>query len=199
MADFRLPELLDKWQKSVCSINNWKYSSFLFGFQCSKDCGFGEKTRDVYCTDTDNNRVNSSLCDRSKMPKNRRRCSEFPCPFMWNTSPWSEVIDRVTTTYVYIQKNSIQYNLRFYKLYRNAGKTAFSKIKIDVFSFLVDSLLWPLLHKFYCVLFRLSINTCTNKQVFVKLSLNSTGKFRPGITFLYQWCLLFIYTCNNNG
>ncbi|KAL4226991.1 A disintegrin and metalloproteinase with thrombospondin motifs 9 [Mactra antiquata] len=58
--------------------------------ECSKDCGFGYKTRDVTCTDVSNKIVNSSLCSINNKPKARRRCSEFPCPFMWNTSPWSE-------------------------------------------------------------------------------------------------------------
>ena len=60
-------------------------------FQCTKDCGFGQKFRDVTCEDVDHNVVNDSLCEQDEKPKVKRRCSEFPCPFMWNTSPWSEV------------------------------------------------------------------------------------------------------------
>ena len=59
--------------------------------QCSRDCGFGYKTREVNCVNTKLQEVDVGLCNATRRPKDRRRCSEFPCPFMWNTSPWSEV------------------------------------------------------------------------------------------------------------
>lgn len=35
--------------------------------------------------------VSYHLCDEKKKPKIRRRCSEFPCPYIWSTGPWSQV------------------------------------------------------------------------------------------------------------
>ncbi|XP_052259939.1 A disintegrin and metalloproteinase with thrombospondin motifs 9-like [Dreissena polymorpha] len=81
------PKAEKKCNQRPCSDYMWKAMEWS---NCTKDCGFGMKTREVICTNIENEPVNSSLCDVEKRPKDRRRCSEFPCPFMWNTSPWSE-------------------------------------------------------------------------------------------------------------
>ncbi|XP_060563969.1 A disintegrin and metalloproteinase with thrombospondin motifs 9-like isoform X2 [Ruditapes philippinarum] len=70
-----------------CSEFMWRTGDWS---ECSRDCGFGTKIRDVICADASDKTVNSTLCMSKKKPKSKRRCSEFPCPFMWNTSPWSE-------------------------------------------------------------------------------------------------------------
>lgn len=59
--------------------------------QCSQTCGFGTKSREVYCVDRRGHRVDATFCGQLHKPKSRRRCNEFPCPYIWNTSPWSEV------------------------------------------------------------------------------------------------------------
>ena len=58
--------------------------------QCTKTCGFGRKHRQLKCVDMYGSRVSSHLCDSEHKPKTKRRCSEFPCPSIWNTGPWSE-------------------------------------------------------------------------------------------------------------
>ena len=59
--------------------------------QCSKTCGFGRKHRPVTCHNRQGVEVSSHLCDVQTKPKTRRRCAEFPCPYIWNTGPWSPV------------------------------------------------------------------------------------------------------------
>lgn len=81
------PRVERKCDDGMCSAYMWNTGQWL---NCTKDCGFGFKKREVFCSDTSNNKVNVSLCDPEKQPKGKRRCSEFPCPFFWNTSPWSE-------------------------------------------------------------------------------------------------------------
>ncbi|XP_021356963.1 A disintegrin and metalloproteinase with thrombospondin motifs 9-like [Mizuhopecten yessoensis] len=58
--------------------------------ECSKKCGFGSKTRTVSCVNLDSEEVEDWNCGGEKRPKPKRRCNEFPCPFIWNTSPWTE-------------------------------------------------------------------------------------------------------------
>lgn len=64
-------------------------------FQCSQTCGFGTKDRQVYCVDRRGQRVDPQYCAQQHRPKPRRRCNEFPCPYIWNTSPWSEVRESI--------------------------------------------------------------------------------------------------------
>ena len=67
-------------------------------FQCSKTCGFGRKHRPVTCRNRQGVEVSSHLCDVQTKPKTRRRCAEFPCPYIWNTGPWSPVSRGPLTT-----------------------------------------------------------------------------------------------------
>ncbi|GFN84332.1 A disintegrin and metalloproteinase with thrombospondin motifs 9 [Plakobranchus ocellatus] len=73
--------------RNDCSLYVWKKGSWS---ECSRTCGFGRKHRSVTCVDRSNVHVSSHLCDNNKRPKIKRRCSEFPCPYIWNTGPWSE-------------------------------------------------------------------------------------------------------------
>ncbi|KAH9492125.1 A disintegrin and metalloproteinase with thrombospondin motifs 9 [Bulinus truncatus] len=70
-----------------CSSYKWQVGAWS---ECSKSCGFGRKHRSSMCLDVKGNRVSSHLCDDDSKPKVTRRCSEFPCPFMWTTGQWSE-------------------------------------------------------------------------------------------------------------
>ncbi|XP_052779988.1 A disintegrin and metalloproteinase with thrombospondin motifs 9-like [Mya arenaria] len=81
------PRSEKKCNQRPCSNYMWKTKKWS---NCSRECGFGMKTREVYCSDLEDKSVNVSRCVPEKRPKDRRRCSEFPCPFMWNTSPWTE-------------------------------------------------------------------------------------------------------------
>lgn len=47
------------------------------------------KTRRVKCVRRDGYHVPDNRCNIDKKPKVKRRCSEFPCPYIWNTSPWT--------------------------------------------------------------------------------------------------------------
>ncbi|XP_059166444.1 A disintegrin and metalloproteinase with thrombospondin motifs 9-like [Physella acuta] len=70
-----------------CPLFKWVPAAWS---ECSKTCGFGRKHRSVTCVDMNSTRVSSHLCDNEGKPKVMRRCNEFPCPYMWNTGPWSE-------------------------------------------------------------------------------------------------------------
>ncbi|XP_046582334.1 A disintegrin and metalloproteinase with thrombospondin motifs 9-like [Haliotis rubra] len=81
------PQTTIKCHRKTCLKFKWKPGIWS---ECSKTCGFGRKERSVTCTDRLGTAVSSHLCDNDRKPKVRRRCSEFPCPFIWNTGPWSE-------------------------------------------------------------------------------------------------------------
>ncbi|KAK3786425.1 hypothetical protein RRG08_011741 [Elysia crispata] len=74
-------------KRRECTLYNWQKGLWS---QCSHTCGFGKKHRSVTCVDQSGSRVSSHLCDTDRKPRIQRRCSEFPCPFIWNTGPWSE-------------------------------------------------------------------------------------------------------------
>ncbi|KAK3601758.1 hypothetical protein CHS0354_016122 [Potamilus streckersoni] len=76
-----------KCQSKKCSEYMWKTGNWS---ECSKTCGFGSKIRTIVCEDVHGNEVNEEFCIADRKPKDKRRCSEFPCPFIWNTGPWSE-------------------------------------------------------------------------------------------------------------
>ncbi|KAJ8302105.1 hypothetical protein KUTeg_021092 [Tegillarca granosa] len=73
--------------RKKCSSYTWMKGEWS---ECSKSCGFGTKYRDVTCTDRQGVQVSEDLCMGEKQPKLKRRCSEFPCPYMWHTSPWTK-------------------------------------------------------------------------------------------------------------
>ncbi|CAC5409850.1 A disintegrin and metalloproteinase with thrombospondin motifs 4 [Mytilus coruscus] len=82
----RKPNILRTCRRKTCSNYYWKTDKWS---QCSQTCGFGMKTRRVKCVRRDGYHVPDSRCDRGTKPKVKRRCSEFPCPYFWNTSPWT--------------------------------------------------------------------------------------------------------------
>ncbi|XP_011434412.3 A disintegrin and metalloproteinase with thrombospondin motifs 9 isoform X1 [Magallana gigas] len=81
------PKTQKECSRRPCSNFAWKRTSWT---QCSQTCGFGTKNREVYCVDRRGQRVDATFCGQLHKPKSRRRCNEFPCPYIWNTSPWSE-------------------------------------------------------------------------------------------------------------
>ncbi|XP_041349612.1 A disintegrin and metalloproteinase with thrombospondin motifs 9-like [Gigantopelta aegis] len=81
------PPVFSPCVRKKCSKYLWKTDAWS---QCSKTCGFGKKERFVTCVDLHGSEVSPHLCDIDNKPKIRRRCSEFPCPYIWNTSPWTE-------------------------------------------------------------------------------------------------------------
>ncbi|ESO96234.1 hypothetical protein LOTGIDRAFT_174945 [Lottia gigantea] len=81
------PPTRSNCHRKPCSEFIWKVEKWS---ECSKTCGFGRKERDVNCVDRQGQPVTSHLCDSESKPKVRRRCSEFPCPYIWNAGPWSE-------------------------------------------------------------------------------------------------------------
>ncbi|XP_055999244.1 A disintegrin and metalloproteinase with thrombospondin motifs 9-like [Ostrea edulis] len=83
----RKPKTQRVCSRRPCSNYSWRREPWS---QCSQTCGFGTKTRSVYCVDRRGQRVDESLCGQQHQPKSRRRCNEFPCPYIWNTSPWTE-------------------------------------------------------------------------------------------------------------
>ncbi|BFZ08740.1 hypothetical protein BsWGS_11778 [Bradybaena similaris] len=70
-----------------CGLYRWEAGDWS---ECSRTCGFGHKHRSVICVDLSGERVAAPLCESDKKPKAKRRCSEFPCPYIWNTGSWSE-------------------------------------------------------------------------------------------------------------
>ncbi|XP_012936105.1 A disintegrin and metalloproteinase with thrombospondin motifs 9 [Aplysia californica] len=81
------PQMVTQCSRKECSLYSWKIGTWS---ECSRTCGFGRKHRSVTCVDTAGSRVSSHLCDTDRKPKVKRRCSEFPCPSIWNTGAWSE-------------------------------------------------------------------------------------------------------------
>ncbi|XP_078339581.1 A disintegrin and metalloproteinase with thrombospondin motifs 9-like isoform X1 [Crassostrea virginica] len=81
------PKTEKECNRRPCSNYAWKRTPWS---QCSQTCGFGTKDRQVYCVDRRGQRVDPQYCAQQHRPKPRRRCNEFPCPYIWNTSPWSE-------------------------------------------------------------------------------------------------------------
>ncbi|CAL1547733.1 unnamed protein product [Lymnaea stagnalis] len=73
--------------RKECATYRWEVGPWS---ECSKTCGFGRKHRSVTCIEHGGSRVSVHLCDSDTKPKIKRRCSEFPCPYIWNTGPWSE-------------------------------------------------------------------------------------------------------------
>ncbi|KAL8617948.1 hypothetical protein ACOMHN_052899 [Nucella lapillus] len=80
------PKHIRPCKRKDCSLFVWKVGPWS---ECSKTCGFGRKHRPVTCSNRQEVQVSSHLCDLHRKPKSRRRCSEFPCPYVWNTGPWS--------------------------------------------------------------------------------------------------------------
>ncbi|XP_070193825.1 A disintegrin and metalloproteinase with thrombospondin motifs 9-like [Littorina saxatilis] len=80
------PKEMRPCKRKDCSLYVWKEGAWS---ECSKTCGFGRKHRPVKCSHRQGMEVSSHLCDDKAKPKTRRRCSEFPCPYIWNTGPWS--------------------------------------------------------------------------------------------------------------
>ncbi|KAK6176237.1 hypothetical protein SNE40_014557 [Patella caerulea] len=81
------PAIKSTCHRKQCSDFIWKVDKWT---ECSKTCGFGRKEREVTCVDRHGESVTSHLCDKDNKPKVRRRCSEFPCPYIYNAEPWSE-------------------------------------------------------------------------------------------------------------
>lgn len=77
-------------------IPGWLPSCFLTFFshfltQCSSSCGYGQKSRDIWCVDLSRRKVSDALCNPSSKPENDSSCHETNCPPKWKHGDWSAV------------------------------------------------------------------------------------------------------------
>jgi hypothetical protein len=82
------PEPEVRYCNRLCSLFQWKWFPWS---ECSATCGKGFKSRLIQCLDWTNSVVPNQFCDPSTKPKNIRRCKKHACPFVWQTSHWSQV------------------------------------------------------------------------------------------------------------
>lgn len=62
-------------------------------------CGSGKKLRKVTCVDTVTGQpIDDQLCEKDTKPRDSRRCSKVPCPYVWVTDAWTQVSERVHCT-----------------------------------------------------------------------------------------------------
>lgn len=59
--------------------------------QCSNSCGYGQKSRDIWCVDLSKSKVNNERCSPSSKPENVSSCFESKCPPKWKHGDWSAV------------------------------------------------------------------------------------------------------------
>ena len=71
--------------------------------QCSNSCGYGQKSRDIWCVDLSRSKVENGRCSSSSKPENVSSCFESKCPPKWKHGDWSAV-------------SRIIYNLNFVSL-----------------------------------------------------------------------------------
>ncbi|KAK3102112.1 hypothetical protein FSP39_008871 [Pinctada imbricata] len=83
----RQPRTQKPCNRRPCSDFSWRRGPWS---QCSQTCGFGMKFRTVECVNRRGRQYHDDFCNADKKPKNKRRCSEFPCPYIWNTTPWEK-------------------------------------------------------------------------------------------------------------
>ncbi|XP_065567127.1 A disintegrin and metalloproteinase with thrombospondin motifs 9-like isoform X4 [Artemia franciscana] len=58
--------------------------------ECSRSCGKGIKSRDVYCSDSGGRRISLDYCDPLTKKSSTKKCNPKPCPFSWRAGEWSE-------------------------------------------------------------------------------------------------------------
>lgn len=57
--------------------------------KCSTECGFGNRTRKVFCM-TGNTLLNETLCKHLPKPISQQACLESSCGYAWVTGSWSQ-------------------------------------------------------------------------------------------------------------
>ncbi|XP_074610402.1 A disintegrin and metalloproteinase with thrombospondin motifs 20-like isoform X2 [Acropora palmata] len=76
--------------KGICAkhfdLYQWQASQWT---QCSRSCGYGTKSRDVWCVDSSNKKVNDTLCNPFSKPENSSVCQGSMCPSKWKYGDWS--------------------------------------------------------------------------------------------------------------
>ena len=105
--------------------------------QCSRKCGRGYRSREVYCKSGDI-RVRSNQCDRRSRPKVKEPCRVKKCRrhkiYTWFTTNWSEcsVTCGMGTQF---RENKCTYKTRNGRLHpaaaRKCRKTPFPKISLE--------------------------------------------------------------------
>ncbi|KAJ7351111.1 A disintegrin and metalloproteinase with thrombospondin motif 9 [Desmophyllum pertusum] len=68
------------------NLYHWQTSTWS---QCSSSCGYGQKSRDVWCVDLSRRKVSSERCSPSSKPENVSACFESKCPPKWKHGDWS--------------------------------------------------------------------------------------------------------------
>ena len=81
------PDIEKRVCSRPCSIFKWRTGEWT---SCSASCGKGIQTRVVDCLDWTDSLVSNNFCEASQKPKDVKRCAVAACPFVWQTTPWSD-------------------------------------------------------------------------------------------------------------
>ncbi|XP_078343629.1 A disintegrin and metalloproteinase with thrombospondin motifs 9-like isoform X3 [Oculina patagonica] len=68
------------------NVYYWQTSTWS---QCSNSCGYGKKSRDIWCVDLSRRKVSIELCNPASKPENSSLCLESKCPPKWKHGDWS--------------------------------------------------------------------------------------------------------------
>ena len=66
-------------------------------FQCSADCGRGQRTREVVCMNVENKTIAENKCGGSK-PRTVEICDMGSCVKTWFHTEWSEQVMKIQYT-----------------------------------------------------------------------------------------------------
>lgn len=67
------------------------FNMFSDTFQCSSSCGYGQKSRDIWCVDLSRRNVSDALCNPESKPESSAACYGSNCPSQWKHGDWSPV------------------------------------------------------------------------------------------------------------
>lgn len=68
------------------NLYHWETSAWT---ECSNSCGYGQKSRDVWCVDSFKRNVSDALCNPASKPENATMCHGSNCPSKWKHGDWS--------------------------------------------------------------------------------------------------------------
>ena len=67
------------------------FNMFSHTFQCSSSCGYGQKSRDIWCVDLSRRKVSDALCNPESKPESSAACYGSKCSSQWKHGDWSPV------------------------------------------------------------------------------------------------------------
>lgn len=70
----------------VRNIYQWQTTPWS---ECSSSCGYGQKSRDIWCVDLSRRNVSDALCNPESKPESSAACYGSKCPSQWKHGDWS--------------------------------------------------------------------------------------------------------------